>query len=743
MASNVGDEQLEHLIMCAVCLEHLKSPKMLYCGHTFCKLCLTSIVAKNKKRDTLSCPECRTEHKIPPAGIDGFPDNRTAAAFVEIYQKKQGNQHQAGMHCLECGLAHKTKKCEHCQKSLCPECLEFHAKQLLQETRRLAEIFQREVSVVSQRYFETKEAHISQLAKSREDAKTELAEFCKSGMQALQTVQDKWMTELQTQFEREQEAFGATEEEMKMKIAEILSQLEAASKCSVEAHTTAETAAIVAVGESGATAPSAAAQYLDVTKIMDLNRECRKRIAQIGEIKGLSGDTAPRVVARRMEFRHVTPSTFEKNFMVLGKVLVTSNGSDSLPNLPSIVAVPSAGVTGDGKLFKGTRAGKCYNVAPSYTTRYYLRLNNRSSEGYGDLLYPWGVATTKDDQIIVVDDGNQRIHFFEADGVPLRTFSAATGATLTALAEQGGGQQHTQNTSPGIHAAAAQPEARPQPQGTLPSSTNGAEAAAAAAPKATVAVPVAAAAVPPMATRSVEREESSSSASVEREGTSHAAEPMFLEPSFRYISGVCVDDKNRLCITEEDTARLYFYSVGGELEQTVELGGNVKPRAVCLDTQDNIYVSDVENCCIYKYNYNGELLQSFGGRSVFSRPSFLALSCDEEKLIVSDTLSHRVFIMSAHTGEIITSFGGMKGHHDLMFEGPCGIAIDGAGNINVVDSGNNRIQVITMNGVYVSEIALPWYFEATDMPGGFRDVALLSSGKYALTDHANHRIVIL
>ena len=100
------------------------------------------------------------------------------------------------------------------------------------------------------------------------------------------TCLDKWMTELQTQFEREQEAFGATEEEMKMKIAEILSQLEAASKCSVEAHTTAETAAIVAVGESGATAPSAAAQYLDVTKIMDLNRECRKRIAQIGEIKG-------------------------------------------------------------------------------------------------------------------------------------------------------------------------------------------------------------------------------------------------------------------------------------------------------------------------------------------------------------------------------------------------------------------------------------------------------------------------
>ncbi|XP_075257658.1 uncharacterized protein LOC142349776 isoform X2 [Convolutriloba macropyga] len=722
MASNVPDEQLEHLIMCAVCLEHLKSPKMLYCGHTFCKLCLTSIVAKNKKRDILSCPECRTEHKIPSAGIDGFPDNRTAAAFVEIYQKKQGNQHHAGMHCQECGLAHKTKKCEHCQKSLCPDCLDFHAKQLLQETRRLAEIFQREVSVVSQRYFETKEAHVAQLARSCDDAKSELEDFCKQALMALQSVKEKWMHDLQSLFDREQEAFGATEEEMEMKIAEILQQLEGASKSSAEAGTGAGDADGSHIGGVGA-------QYLDVNKIMDLNRECRKRIAQIGEIKSLTGDPASRVVARKMEFRHVTSTTFEKNFLGLGKVLVT-NGSDALPNLPSIVAVPSSGMSADSNQhFKGTRAGKCYNVAPSYTGRYYLRLNNRSSEGYGDLLYPWGVATTKDDQIIVVDDGNQRIHFFEADGVPLRTFSAATGATLTALAQQGGGQQHNQNTSPGIHAAAAQPESRPQPHGTLTSSTNGSH------PQPPV-VPTPATTTVASSAHTTEREETT----VEEGGV---AADNVLEPSFRYISGICVDDRNRLCITEEDTARLYFYSVGGELEQTVELGGNVKPRAVCLDSQDNIFVSDVENCSVYKYNSFGELLQSFGGRTVFNRPSFLALSSDEEKLIVSDTHSHRVFIISAQTGEVLTSVGGMKGHHDLMFDGPCGIAIDGAGNINVVDSGNNRIQIITMNGVYVAEIALPWYFEATDMPGGFRDIALLSSGKYALTDHANHRILIL
>ena len=150
----------------------------------------------------------------------------------------------------------------------------------------------------------------------------------------------------------------------------------------------------------------------------------------------------------------------------------------------------------------------------------------------------------------------------------------------------------------------------------------------------------------------------------------------------------------------------------------------------------------VQSCCIYKHNSYGELLQSFGGRGVFTRPSFLALSTDEEKLIVSDTGSHRIFVMSAHTGEITTSFG-MKGHHDLMFEGPCGISVDAAGNLNIVDSGNNRIQVVTMQGTYVAEVSLPWYMEACDMPGGYRDICLLSSGKYVVTDHANHRIIIL
>ena len=117
---------------------------------------------------------------------------------------------------------------------------------------------------------------------------------------------EHWLEELQTQFEREQTAFGATEEEMEVKIAEILSQLDTAT------NRTAGAGGVVACGTGGGDAADCAAggdstaaqleresnnsnsnhstsQFLDVVKIMDLNRECRKRIAQIGEIKGWFG----------------------------------------------------------------------------------------------------------------------------------------------------------------------------------------------------------------------------------------------------------------------------------------------------------------------------------------------------------------------------------------------------------------------------------------------------------------------
>ena len=70
-------------IKCPICLERLKQPKILPCQHTYCLECLEE-VAKLNNPDTIDCPECRREFKVPHgSGVKGFPENRLMKFILE------------------------------------------------------------------------------------------------------------------------------------------------------------------------------------------------------------------------------------------------------------------------------------------------------------------------------------------------------------------------------------------------------------------------------------------------------------------------------------------------------------------------------------------------------------------------------------------------------------------------------------------------------------------------------------
>ncbi|PVD36324.1 hypothetical protein C0Q70_03303 [Pomacea canaliculata] len=60
---------------CALCLEKLKSPRILPCFHTFCLQCLTGLVDNQQRKDSFPCPTCRTKIDIPPGGVSKFQVN--------------------------------------------------------------------------------------------------------------------------------------------------------------------------------------------------------------------------------------------------------------------------------------------------------------------------------------------------------------------------------------------------------------------------------------------------------------------------------------------------------------------------------------------------------------------------------------------------------------------------------------------------------------------------------------------
>jgi len=130
--------------------------------------------------------------------------------------------------------------------------------------------------------------------------------------------------------------------------------------------------------------------------------------------------------------------------------------------------------------------------------------------------------------------------------------------------------------------------------------------------------------------------------------------------------------------------------------------------AIALDGQGNVYVTDRGNNRIQKLSVNGgRPLAQFGtkgtGPGQFNDPTSIAFD-GQGNLYVADTGNHRIQKLSS-TGQFVQSWGNtgrfgtevLPGDQPGQFKAPRGIALDAKGNLYVADTGNNRIQKLTVN----------------------------------------------
>ena len=106
-------------IECAVCLETLTAPKLLTCGHRFCKQCLQKV----EQGWTICCPLCKS---VTKNGVRNLPSDGLAANIkndLEYIQDIAQNKNCAG-----CPGVKAITRCFNCQSSLCKECTSRHNK---------------------------------------------------------------------------------------------------------------------------------------------------------------------------------------------------------------------------------------------------------------------------------------------------------------------------------------------------------------------------------------------------------------------------------------------------------------------------------------------------------------------------------------------------------------------------------------------------------------------------------------
>ena len=94
------------------------------------------------------------------------------------------------------------------------------------------------------------------------------------------------------------------------------------------------------------------------------------------------------------------------------------------------------------------------------------------------------------------------------------------------------------------------------------------------------------------------------------------------------------------------------------------------------------------------------VVQDFDNWESLSKPRFIEY--DGNKIFVTDKGLHKIYIIDYKSGN--QSASGYLGPNPGQFKCPTGIMCDDAGNILVLDSGNNQLQVYTSSGEFVKTI---------------------------------------
>ena len=158
------------------------------------------------------------------------------------------------------------------------------------------------------------------------------------------------------------------------------------------------------------------------------------------------------------------------------------------------------------------------------------------------------------------------------------------------------------------------------------------------------------------------------------------------------------------------------------------------PFGITVDKKGFLYVADSGNNRIRKFTSDGMFVKSLGSRDLF-QPRSMALDGDGNVYVV-DYVFHRIQVMNL-SGDMVAEWG-EQGSADGLFNSPWGIAVDDAGDVYVADSNNHRIQKFAADGTFM----LKWGTAGSEK-GQLaypRGIAVDAEGRVCVADSGNARI---
>lgn len=155
-----------------------------------------------------------------------------------------------------------------------------------------------------------------------------------------------------------------------------------------------------------------------------------------------------------------------------------------------------------------------------------------------------------------------------------------------------------------------------------------------------------------------------------------------------------IDEAGRLLITDiSRQAVVVFDRTAGQMlvwDKAVGYQGFVAPVGIALGDQQDIFVADAELAIVVRLDKDGNTLGTFG-RNVLQRPTGVAWDKKRKRLYVADTHGHDIKVFDAQ-GSYVGHLG-ERGDQSGEFNFPTFVAVQGD-ELYVSDTMNARIQVI-------------------------------------------------
>ncbi|MFA6094639.1 MAG: peptidoglycan-binding protein [Candidatus Paceibacterota bacterium] len=182
---------------------------------------------------------------------------------------------------------------------------------------------------------------------------------------------------------------------------------------------------------------------------------------------------------------------------------------------------------------------------------------------------------------------------------------------------------------------------------------------------------------------------------------------------FTYPNAIAIDSTDHVYISDYNAHRVQKFSSDGVFimkwgENGTGNGQFYFPTDLALDSSGNFFVVDRGNDRVQKFDSSGNFVSQFStnGDQLSSYPDRMVIDSQDNIYITDDSIYNIVIKKFDKDGNFIANIGTEGGTvSDGVFADAYtrDLALDASGDLIVTDYGNNRIQRITTDGVYVDK----------------------------------------